>query len=411
MAAVNINGTGPYFAGDVYVLGSAFGDSPVYINKLVPLLSELESVRVSVSKTLELPDTPFDYANLSLPSYFVTNTRGQNLPTSINGTDNTPADNPITNDGATLGRVLFYDTELSANGTISCASCHQQDKGFSDDAVLSAGFLGGKTARHSMTLINARFYQRGRFFWDERAATLEEQVLMPFQDPVEMGMTLEHVISRVSAQPFYAALFEKAFGSPDINADRIAKALAQFVRSIVSYASKYDAGRALSPTPGANFSNFTAQENLGKNLFFQTIPNGGGACFGCHTTEAFISANPGTQNNGLDAVSITDLGAGAIFSNSIFVGRFKTSSLRNVELTAPYMHDGRFATLEEVVEHYNSGIQNHPTLSPALQDNNGNPVRLNLTETEKAALVAFLKTLTDPSVATEEKWSNPFRAL
>lgn len=411
IAAVNINGTGPYFAGDVYVLGGAFGDTPIYINKLLPLLAELDSVRVSVPKILELPDTPFDYASLNLPTHFVNNIPGQNLPTSINGTDNTPADNPITNDGATLGRVLFYDTELSANGTISCASCHQQDKGFSDDAVLSAGFSGGKTARHSMTLINARFYQRGRFFWDERATTLEEQVLMPFQDPVEMGITLDQLITKVSAQPFYAALFEKAFGSPDINADRIAKALAQFVRSIVSYSSKYDAGRALSPTPGANFSNFTAQENLGKNLFFQTIPNGGGACFGCHTTEAFISANPGPQNNGLDAVSMTDLGAGAIFSNPIFVGRFKTSSLRNVELTAPYMHDGRFATLEEVVEHYNSGIQNHPTLSPALQDNNGNPVRLNLTETEKAALVAFLKTLTDPGVATEEKWSNPFRTL
>jgi cytochrome c peroxidase len=411
MAAVNINGSGPFFTGDVYVLGGAFGESPVYINKLVPLLADLERVQVPVSKTLVLPATPFDYASSNLPAHFVTNTRGQNLPTSINGTDNTPATNPITNDGATLGRVLFYDTELSANGTISCASCHQQDKGFSDDAVLSTGFLGGKTARHSMTLINARFYQRGRFFWDERAATLEEQVLMPFQDPVEMGMTLEQVITKVSSQPFYAALFEKAFGSPDINSDRIAKALAQFVRSIVSYSSKYDAGRAVSPTPGANFSNFTAQENMGKNLFFQSIPNGGGACFGCHTTEAFVSANPGPQNNGLDAVSITDLGAGAIFSNPIFVGRFKTTSLRNVELTAPYMHDGRFATLEEVVEHYNSGIQKHPTLAPALQDNNGNPIRLNLTETEKAALVAFLKTLTDPSVATEEKWSNPFRTL
>lgn len=411
MAAVNINGTGPYFAGDVYVLGGAFGDAPVYINKLVPLLADLESVRVPVLKTLELPDTPFDYATLNLPAHFVTNIPGQNLATSVNGTDNTPADNPITNDGATLGRVLFYDTELSANATISCASCHQQDKGFSDDAVLSAGFSGGKTARHSMTLINARFYQRGRFFWDERAATLEEQVLMPFQDPVEMGMTMEHVISRISAQPFYAALFEKAFGSPDINADRIAKALAQFVRSIVSYSSKYDAGRAVSPTPAVNFSNFTAQENLGKNLFFRSITIGGGGCFGCHTTEAFINANAGPQNNGLDAVSLTDMGAGAVFSDPMFVGRFKSTSLRNVELTAPFMHDGRFATLEEVVEHYNSGIQKHPSLDPALQDSSGNPVRLNLTEAQKAALVAFLKTLTDTGVATEKKWSNPFRTL
>jgi cytochrome c peroxidase len=362
-----------------------------------------------VVSELNLPTTPFDYVNLNLPSHFTANVPGQPLPTSINGTDNTPATNPITNDGATLGRVLFYDKKLSANGTIACASCHKQEQGFSDSAILSLGFNGGNTSRHSMTLINARFYQRGRFFWDERAATLEDQVLMPFQDPVEMGMTLEEVVSKVQAQTYYPELFEKAFGTEEITIDKISKALAQFVRSIVSYSSKYDAGRALSATPGANFSNFTAEENLGKNLFFQTIPNGGGACFGCHTTEAFISANPGPQNNGLDALSKTDIGAGEVFSNPIFVGRFKTSTLRNIALTAPYMHDGRFATLEEVVEHYNSGIQAHPTLSPALTDANGNPIRLNFTVAEKAALVAFMKTLTDNSVSSETKWSNPFR--
>jgi cytochrome c peroxidase len=358
---------------------------------------------------LNLPVNPFDYASLNLPSHFTTNVAGQPLPTSINGTDNTPATNPITNDGATLGRVLFYDKKLSANGTIACASCHKQDKGFSDDATLSLGFDGGTTGRHSMTLINARFYQRGRFFWDERATTLEEQVLMPFQDPVEMGMTLEQIVNKVQEQSYYPELFQKAFGSTEVTSDKIAKALAQFVRSIVSYSSKYDQGRATVASPGANFPNFTTEENTGKNLFFQTIPNGGGACFGCHTTEAFISANPGPQNNGLDLTSTTDLGVGDVFTNPIFVGRFKTTSLRNIELTAPYMHDGRFATLEEVVEHYNSGIKAHPTLSPALTDGNGNPVQLNLTSSEKAALVAFLKTLTDNSVSTETKWSNPFK--
>jgi len=366
-----------------------------------------EDFTPTVESPLNLPTSPYDYEDLNLPTHFTTDSPGP-LPTSVDGTDNTPADNPITNDGATLGRVLFYDKALSANGTISCASCHQQDKGFSDDAVLSLGFDGETTGRHSMTLINARFYQRGRFFWDERAATLEEQVLMPFQDPVEMGMTLDEIVSTVQAQSYYPELFTNAFGTPDVDADRIANALAQFVRSIVSHDSKYDAGRALSPSPGANFPNFTAEENLGKNLFFQTIPNGGGACFGCHTTEAFISANPGPQNNGLDAFSTNDLGAGEVFTNPIFEGRFKTTSLRNIELTAPYMHDGRFRTLEEVVEHYNSGIQAHPTLSPALTDANGDPVRLNFTEEEKAALVAFLKTLTDNSVANEVKWSNPF---
>ncbi len=363
---------------------------------------------IETENILNLPNTPFDYSNLNLPSHFITNSDGESLPTSVNGTDNTPSNNLITDDGATLGRVLFYDKKLSANGTVSCASCHKQDKGFSDDEVLSIGFDGGLTGRHSMTLINARFYQRGRFFWDERAATLEEQVLMPFQDPVEMGMTLDQVVRTVQSQSYYPELFENAFGSKDINTDRISKALAQFVRSIVSYSSKYDEGRNLSSSPGANFPNFTIEENIGKNIFFKTIPKGGGACFGCHTTEAFISANPGPQNNGLDESSTDDLGAGEVFQNPIFNGRFKTTSLRNIELTAPYMHDGRFETLEEVVEHYNSGIKKHPTLAPALTDESGNPVKLNLTETEKSALVAFLKTLTDKSVEIEEKWSDPF---
>lgn len=378
-------------------------------NNLLLALGIASCCKSTNSNGLNLPASAYDYATLNLPSYFTTDVVGQPLPTSINGTDNTPSSNPITNDGATLGRVLFYDKKLSANGTVACASCHKQEKGFSDEAVLSSGFNGGKTGRHSMTLINSRFYQRGRFFWDERASTLEEQVLKPFQDSVEMGLTLEQLVSIVQSQSYYPELFAKAFGSQEITSDKISKALAQFVRSIVSYSSKYDVGRAQSSSNGVNFSNFTTEENAGKNIFFQTIPSGGGACFGCHTTEAFISANPGPQNNGLDSSSTTDLGAGAVFTNTIFVGRFKTSSLRSIELTAPYMHDGRFATLEEVVEHYNSGIKNHPTLAPALKDANNNPIKLNLTATQKSALVAFLKTLTDNSISTEVKWSNPFR--
>jgi cytochrome c peroxidase len=361
----------------------------------------------TIADYLNLPDTPYNYA-ITLPSYFTTNAGGP-LPTSINGLDNTPLlTNPLTNDGATLGRVLFYDKNLSLNRTVACASCHQQAKGFSDGNVHSIGFGGGTTRRHSMTLIDAKYYQRGRFFWDERASTLEVQVLAPLQDATEMGLTLAQITERVSEQSYYNQLFINAFGNNTITADRVSKALAQFVRSIESYQSKYDVGRALVTTPGANFPNFTAQENQGKNLFFQPIPNGGGACFGCHTTEAFVSVNTGPQNNGLDATSTTDLGAGEVFPQPIFVGRFKTSTLRNIELTAPYMHDGRFATLEQVVEHYNSGIQNHPTLSPALKDPQGNPVRLNFSAIQKAALVAFMKTLTDNTIATEVRWSNPF---
>mgnify|MGYP000418655042 CR=1 FL=1 len=173
------------------------------------------------NSVINIPEEPFDYINLNLPSHFINDMPGQPLPTSINGLDNTPNDNAITNEGATLGRVLFYDKSLSANKTIACASCHKQDKGFSDEAILSVGFDGGLTGRHSMTLINSRFYQRGRFFWDERATTLEEQVLEPFQDPVEMGMTLEQVVSAVQGQDFYPELFENAFGTQEINSDRI----------------------------------------------------------------------------------------------------------------------------------------------------------------------------------------------
>lgn len=356
---------------------------------------------------LNLPSVPLDYS-INLPAHFLNNAPGP-LPTSINGLDNTPSDNPLTNEGATLGRVLFYDVNLSQNRTISCASCHQAGNGFSDPSTLSTGFEGGQTRRHSMTLIHSRYYQRGRFFWDERAATLEEQVLMPFQDSVEMGLTLTTLLERVNEQYYYPSLFADAFGSSEVTTDRISKALAQFVRSIVSYQSKYDIGRAQVNGPGAPFPNFTAQENQGKQLFFQTIPNGGGACFGCHTTEAFVSANPGPQNNGIDIISTSDFGAGETFPNiPIFQGRFKTSTLRNIELTAPYMHDGRMQTLEQVIDHYNTNIQPHPTLSAALTDANNQPVQLNFSNSQKAALVAFLRTLTDTSVATAEKWSNPF---
>ena len=353
-----------------------------------------------ISAALNLPTVPFDYVNLNLPAYFFVNAGG-GAPTSVNGIDNTPSTNTVTNNGATLGRVLFYDKNLSVNKTISCASCHNASFGFSDTSVLSNGFAGGKTGRHSMSLINAKFYQRGRFFWDERAATLEEQVLMPFQDQTEMGMTIPTLVQRVREQAFYSPLMNNAFGDTAINSNRIALALAQFVRSIVSSNSKYDAGRTQTNNPVANFANFTAEENEGKRLFITPVQNGGAGCFGCHTTEAFVSANNGPRNNGLDLNTTTDNGAGR--------GEFKTHTLRNIELTAPYMHDGRFKTLEQVVEHYNSGVKAHPNLDNALKTPNGTPIQLNLTNAQKAALVAFMKTLTDPTIATNTKWSNPFK--
>jgi len=234
-------------------------------------------------------------------------------------------------------------------------------------------------------------------------------VLMPLQDPVEMGMTLDEVEYVVQSQPYYPQLFENAFGTDEVNTERIANALAQFVRSIVSYSSKYDVARADVRIQIDNFPQFTVSENNGKRIFFLPVEQGGAGCAGCHSTEAFINPDNGTTNNGLDTVSTDDLGVYETFPQSIFLGTFKVPSLKNIELTAPYMHDGRFETLEEVIEHYNSGVKNHPNLAGALRDNTtGMPKRLNLTVQQKTDIVNFLKTLTDETIAEDEKFSDPF---
>lgn len=334
-----------------------------------------------------LPAVAFAYADadIALPTHYTRAGGG-----TISGADNTPATNPTTNAGATLGRVLFYDKRLSFNDTVSCASCHQQSKGFSDSARLSVGFKGGTTSRHAMGLTNARYYNRGRFFWDERAATLEDQVVTPIQDATEMGMNLTDLEAKLAATDFYPALFRDAFGTTQVTQQRIARALAQFVRSMSSYRSKYDSA-FVNGTP--NFAaTFTAQEERGRQIF-----TGVGRCDVCHLTDAHIS--PNVFNNGLDA-TVTDVGAGG--------GRFKSPSLRNVAVRAPYMHDGRFATLRDVVEHYDHGVQASANLAPALIDGTGAPRRLNLSEADKLALLAFMGTLTDTALMQDAKFSNPF---
>lgn len=350
------------------------------------------------SDVLNIPDQPYTYSNISLPGYL-------NTP-NITGQVNTPANNPITDWGATLGRVIFYDKTVSQNKTISCASCHKQANAFADVLALSKGFENGNTGRNSMGLTNARFYPNGRFFWDERAATLEIQTLMPIQDHVEMGMNLDTLVNRFKTTTYYPALFTKAFGDATVTSDKISKALSQFVRSIVSYQSKYDAGRGTLPVnaapPTFSFSNFTVQENRGMQLFFSPQ----NACAACHGTETFTA--PGPKNNGID-LTTTDRGVGATTGNTADDGKFKVPSLRNIELTAPYMHDGRFATLDQVIEQYNSGIKAHPNLDPVLKNPGGTPKQLNLTTADKAALVAFLKTLTDTNMTTDIKYSNPFK--
>ena len=342
-----------------------------------------------VNQALLLPATRDNYANQTLPGRF--------LLQPIPGQDNTPASNPVTDAGATLGRVLFYDKRLSLNQTISCSSCHQAAHGFSDPAKFSVGFKGGLTSRNSMGLANARWYQREAFFWDERAATLEDQVLQPIQNEVEMGMTLPALVTRLSEEPYYATLFNDAFGTAEVSSNRISRALAQFVRSIISTHTKFDAGAA------TGFTNFTPQENLGRQIF-----NGAGNCVACHGTDNFVPG-PVINNNGLENPYI-DKGVGGLTGRAQDEGLFKVPSLRNIALTAPYMHDGRFATLEQVVEFYNSQVTAHPNLSPPLRAGgpNGPPRRLNLSPDEKAALIAFLNTLTDNVLPTDSRFSDPF---
>lgn len=355
---------------------------------------------------LKLPATLFDYANQAIPAHFKTETMGMHGQTSLVADDNTPAHNPITNAGATLGRVLFYDKNLSQNRTVACASCHKPELGFSDDRVLSKGFDGGETARHSMGLTQARYYRGKRFFWDQRAATLEDQVLMPFQDPVEMGMTLASLEARAKAAKYYPALFEAAFGDPEITTERMALALAQFVRSLVSTGSKYDEGRAQVTSRSEDFPNFTAEENLGKKLFVMPPPMGGKRCFACHGGEGFVTMTATT--NGLDADPSKDPGFGAVTGQSSDMGTFKAPSLRNVALRAPYMHDGRFKDLAAVIDHYSGGIQPNPNLAPPLFISNGQATQLTMTATEKKALVAFLHTLTDLKMTQDPRFSDPF---
>lgn len=354
----------------------------------------------AVTDVLDLPWPPDNYADPDLPEHF--------LSDPVQDLINTPSDNPVTDDGATLGRVLFYDTNLSANGTIACASCHKQDEGFSDSRQLSVGFEGGETGRNSMGILNSAYYGNGRFFWDERADTLEEQVLLPIQDAVEMGMTLDGLVAVVEDQAYYGPLFEQAFGDAEVTTERISFALAQFVRAMVSVDSPYDEGIAASGDPNMPFPNYSDEENLGKQLFFGPQGN----CAICHVgEEGAAPPAPGQPrnlaifqpimaiNNGLD-MNPTDEGAGG--------GRFKSHSLRNIALTGPYMHDGRFDDLLQVIEHYDNGVQGGPNTDPRLMPG-GQPQNLGLSNAEKQALVAFLETLNDAVILEDPRFSDPFK--
>jgi cytochrome c peroxidase len=357
---------------------------------------EKTPAKPSTARTLRLPETPHRYADLDLPAHFKT--------PAARSFDNTPPDNPVTDHGATLGRVLFYDTRLSANNTVSCGSCHVQKNAFVDPNRASKGFDGKATDRHAMSLVNLRYSTpRSRFFWDERAHSLEEAVLVPIQSKIEMGQDLPRLMEVLAKDEHYPELFRKAFGDDKITQERIARALAQFLRSMVSYQSKYDEGRAKVGSARDDFENFTVQENRGKALFMNS-------CAICHLPGQdahFTMISP--ANNGLDEdYKHADGGVGDITLSGRDIGLFKSPSLRNVERTAPYMHDGRFDTLDKVIDHYGKGVKPHPNLDPRMRRPAG-ARQLNFTDSEKAALIAFLKSLTDPKFLNDPKYSDPFQ--
>lgn len=353
---------------------------------------------IGVSATIDLNDL-FQYEAQTSPAYILD--------------DNTPADNQIKNSTATLGRVLFYDKKLSLFDNIACASCHMQEFGFSDTARLSIGFDGERTGRHSMRLSHARFADEARFFWDERAASLEDQTTEPIQDFIEMGFSgsngqpgFDSLINKLSDIDYYNALFNLAFGNPNITEHRIQKAIAQFVRSIQSFDSRYDLGRAQVNIDQVDFPNFNAEENLGKDLFLTPPPLGGAGCGGCHAPPEF-DIDPNSGNNGV----IGD----AKDSSKVDFSNTRSPSLRDLfnpsgELNGPLMHNGDFDQMIEVINHYNaiSIDQQNPNLDMRLRGPGGTGQQLNLTQAEKEALIAFLKTLTSNELYTAEQWSDPF---
>lgn len=311
-------------------------------------------------------------------------------------------DNPLTEQGVRLGRMLFYEKTLSKNNMLACASCHKQEFAFDDTARFSIGVLGLKGKRQAMAIFNTAWHTN-EFFWDGRAHLLRDQSLLPIQDTLEMFETLPNIIAKLSNNPLYKVQFVKAFGTSEITSEKISKAMEQFMNSIVSNDSKYDRYLAGSAT-------LTPSEDNGRKLFFQEynqfFPSQSGAeCSHCHS--GFNFTNNDYMNNGLDTdASITDIGREKVTNNASDKAKFKVPSLRNIALTAPYMHDGRFKTLEEVVDHYNSDLKASTYIDPALENTRGTGLMLNAQQ--KADLVNFLKTLTDYSLITNPLYKSPF---
>lgn len=339
------------------------------------------------------------YKNMNVPDYIRYGERG----------------NDIDDAKATLGRVLFYDKKLSINNTIACASCHHQDKAFSDSDVASTG-VNGTTKRHSMRLINVAFQEGQNYFWNERRFTLENQVITPIKDHVEMGFSGEEgglefslLIDKLNTTDYYPILFQKVYNNPEVTEEKMIEALAHFVRSIQSFDSKYDAGIQLTGNVNGPFPNFSDQENRGAFLFNNLRENGGIGCVNCHAAPEFAIKNM-IHNNGVIA-TIND-------PNVFDHGNTRSPSLRdltnpNGELNTPLMHNGSMNSLLEMINHYNNiSFENQQLLDPLLFETIGpeGPVgqNLNLTESDKLALIEFFKTLSGNDVYTNPKWSDPF---
>lgn len=313
-----------------------------------------------------------------------------------------PADNPTTVEGIELGRHLFWEVKLSENDMLSCGGCHMPEHAFSDPNQFSVGTQGIAGTRQAMPLFNLGWGQD--FFWDGRALSLEELILEPVPNPIEMNIPWDEAVQKLEDDEAYPSMFLAAFGSSEITSEKVAKAIAQFLRTMISAGSNYDKFRVdeyeLSPL-----------EELGLELFIReggdpADGNGGlwGAdCFHCHGFGNMNFTDFLPHNNGLDSV-FSDLGYGGVSGNPLEMGLFKTPSLRNLAYTAPYMHDGRFTTLEEVIEHYDSGGLPSETIDPFMKFNSGG---LQLSDVDKMALIAFLNTLNDPDFITNPAFSNP----
>jgi cytochrome c peroxidase len=319
-----------------------------------------------------------------------------------------PADNPLTNEGVALGRMLFYETKLSSNNTMSCGSCHQQNKAFTDGLAKAVGVDGIANPRGTMSLANVMW--SNTLTWDGAFSTLQAQARKPIENPVEMHQLLNTGVTKLQATTTYPPLFQAAFGTKTITGDLVMKALTQFERTLISGNSRYD--KFAKTQQG-----FSADELAGLKLYSTHISPRvirGAECFHCHTMP-LASSNFAAQffNNGLD-LTFADPGRGGVTGLPADNGKFVAPTLRNITLTAPYMHDGRFTTLEQVLDHYSDHVQmNSPNLDPNLIQGINDPIfspgRMGLTATEKRQVIAFLKTLTDSTFIADKRFSDPFK--